>query len=180
MVCYLCIIKAKLASTFQATSCCCIFLISLLLFSHPVMSDSLRPHGLQHGRSPCPSPSPGVCPSSRPLLRWCHPVISSSDNLFSFCPQSFPASGLYQWVSCSNQMTKIVELQHQSIQWVLRAEFPLRLTGLILLSKGLSGVFSNTAVQRHQSFGALPALRYSSHNCMWPLGRSYPWLYRPI
>ena len=59
--------------------------------------------------------------------------------------------------------------------------FPLRLTGLIsLLSKRLSGVFSNTAVRSHQFFGALPALRYSSHNCMWPLGRPYPWLYRPI
>ena len=63
-----------------------------MLFSHPVMSDSLRPHGLQHARLLCPSPSPKVCPSSCPLHWWCHPVISSSDALF-FCPQSFPASG---------------------------------------------------------------------------------------
>ena len=63
----------------------------LLLFSCPVISDSLQHHGLQHARSPCPSPSPRVCPSSS-LNQWCHPAISSSDTLFSFCPQSFPAS----------------------------------------------------------------------------------------
>jgi len=64
----------------------------LLLFSHPVVSDSLRPHWLQHARPSCPSPFPGVCPSSCSLHQWCHPAISSSDVLFSFCPQSFPAS----------------------------------------------------------------------------------------
>ena len=59
------------------------------------MSDSLRPHGLQHTRLPCPSPSPGVCPDSCPLCRWCHPTISSSTAPFSFCRQSFPASGSF-------------------------------------------------------------------------------------
>ena len=62
----------------------------LLLFSHPFMSDSLRPHGLQHARPPCPSPSLGVCPSSCSFHQWCHPAISSSDALFSFGPQSIP------------------------------------------------------------------------------------------
>ena len=62
------------------------------LFSCPVISDSLRPRGLKHARPPCPSPSPGVCPSSFSLYQWCCPVISSSDAVFSFCPQSFPAS----------------------------------------------------------------------------------------
>ena len=57
------------------------------------MSNSLWPHGLQLTRPPCPSPSPGVCPCSCSLHQWCHPVISSSDTFFSFCPQSFPASG---------------------------------------------------------------------------------------
>ena len=69
--------------------------IYLLVFSHPVMSDSLQSHGLQHTRPPCPSPSPEVCPSSCPLHWWCHPAISSSDAVFSFCPQSFPASGTF-------------------------------------------------------------------------------------
>ena len=67
----------------------------LLLFSHPVVSDSSRPHRLQHARSPCPSPSPEGCQSSCPLHWWCHPAISSSDALFSFCPQSFPALGTF-------------------------------------------------------------------------------------
>ena len=68
---------------------------SLLLFSCPVMSDSLQPHGLQHTKPPCPLPSPGVYPSSCPLYQWCHPAISSSDALLSFGPQSFLASGTF-------------------------------------------------------------------------------------
>ena len=71
----------------------------MLLFSVPVVSNSLRPHGLQQARPPCPSPSPGVCPSSRSLRQWCRPAISSSDTLFSFCPQAFPESGTYP-MSC--------------------------------------------------------------------------------
>ena len=63
--------------------------------THSVMSNSLRPHESQHARPPCPSPSPKVCPSSCPLHQWCHPAISSSDALFSSCPQSFPASGTF-------------------------------------------------------------------------------------
>ena len=76
------------------------FLLLLLwLFSHPVRFICLQPHGLEHARPPCPSPSPGVCPSSCPLHQSCHPAISSSDALFSFCPQSFPASGTFPIVS---------------------------------------------------------------------------------
>ena len=67
----------------------------LFLFSHPVMSNSLQPHGLQHTRPSCPSPSPKVCPSSCPFHPWCHPAILSSDVLFSFCPQSFPALRIF-------------------------------------------------------------------------------------
>ena len=83
------------------------------------MPDSLWPHGLQHSRPPCPSPSPGVCPSSCPLRWWCHPAISSS-----WMPSSHSAhnlsqyQGLFQWVSCSHQMTKILVLQHQSFQYI--------------------------------------------------------------
>ena len=67
-----------------------------LQFSHSVVSDSLRPHELQHARPPCPSPTPGVHPNPCPLWRWCHPAISSSVVRFSSCPQSFPASGSFQ------------------------------------------------------------------------------------
>ena len=65
-------------------------------FSRSVVSDSLRPHGLQHARPPCPSPTPGAHPNPCPLSRWCHPTISSSVVPFSSCPQSFPASGSFQ------------------------------------------------------------------------------------
>ena len=68
----------------------------LLLFSHPVMSDSSWPHGLQHTRPLCPSPSPKVCPSSCPLHWWCHPAILFSDTLFASWPQAFPASGTFR------------------------------------------------------------------------------------
>ena len=108
---------------------------SPLLFSHPVMSDSLWPSGLQHARPPCASPSPEVCPSSCPLHWWCHPAISSSDALFSFCPQSFPASGTFpmsQLFMPDDQNTGVsasASVLPRSIQgW-----FPLRLTGLISL-----------------------------------------------
>ena len=132
----------------------------LFLFSHPVMSDSLWPHGLQHIRPPCPSPSPGVCPSSSSLHQWCHPAFSSSDALFSFCPQSFPASGTFpmsQLFVSDDQNTEAsgsAAILPMSIQgW-----FPLRLTVLISLpSKGLTGVFSTT-IQRHQFFGVFCVL----------------------
>ena len=74
-----------------------------LLLSYPVVSDSLRPHGLQHTRPLCPSPSSEVCPSSCPLHLWCHPAMSSSDTLLSFCPQSFPASGTFQLFASEDQ-----------------------------------------------------------------------------
>ena len=80
----------------------------MLLFSCPVTSDSLRPHGLQHPKPPCPSASPKVCPSSCPLHQWCNPAISSPDTLFSFCPQFFLASGtspLSQLFASDNQNT---------------------------------------------------------------------------
>ena len=74
--------------------CCCCWAVALSVqFNRSVVSDSLWPHGLQHARPLCPSPSPEVCPSSCSLYQWCCPALSFSDTLFSFCPQSFPASG---------------------------------------------------------------------------------------
>ena len=91
------------------------------------MSDSLWPHRLQHSRPPCPSRSPGVCPSSCPLRWWCHPAISSSwmPSPHSACNLS-QHQGLFQWVICLHQMTKILELQlqPQSFQWVFRVDLP--------------------------------------------------------
>ena len=90
------------------------------------MFDSLQPHGLQQARFPCPSLSPRACSDSCPLSQWCHPTISSSATLFSFCLQSFPVSGPdFQWDGCSYQVAKILELQlqHQSSRWIFRVDF---------------------------------------------------------
>ena len=93
--------------------------IQSVQFSHSVLSDSLRPHESQHARPPCPSPTPRVHPNSCASSRWCHPAISSSVVSFSSCPQSLPASGLFQWVSSSHEVAKVLEFQpqHQSFQW---------------------------------------------------------------
>ena len=84
----------------------------LLLFSSSVMSDSLRPHGLQHARLLCPSPSPRVCSNSCPLSWWCHPTILSFVISFS-CLQSFPAAWSFLWVGSVHQVAKVLELQLQ-------------------------------------------------------------------
>ena len=138
----------------------------MLLFSHPVMSDSLQPHGPQDVRPPCPLPSPEFCPSSCSLHQCCHPAISSSDALF-FCLQSFPALGAFlvsQLLASGDQNTGTwasASILPMSIQgW-----FPLRLTGwYLLVVKDLSGVFSSTTVQRHQFFDTLPSLQSTSHS----------------
>ena len=145
----------------------------LLLVSCPVVSDSLRPHGLQHARLPCPSPSPEVCPSSCPLHRWCHPAISSSDALFSFCLQSFPASGTFslsQLFTSDDQNTGVSVLA-SVLPVNIQDWFPLRLTGWISLQSGELSVFSNATVRRHQFFSSLPSLWSSSHIHTWLLGR---------
>ena len=129
-------------------------------------------NGLQHTRPPCPSPSPGVCPSSCPLHWWCLPAISSSDALLSFCLLIFPASGTFPvshlFVSDDQNTGASASVLPVNIQsWS-----PLRLTGLIsLLSEGLSGVFCSNTVQRHRFFGVLSSLLSSPQNCMWPLER---------
>ena len=125
-------------------------------FSHSVLSDSLRPHELQHARPPCPSSTPGVDPNPCSLSQWCHPAISSSVVPFSSYPQSFPASGSFQmsqFFTSGSQSTGVSAsasvLPINTQDWS-----PLGWTGWIsLLSKGLSRVFSNTTVEKHQFFG---------------------------
>ena len=139
----------------------------LLLFNHLVVPDSLRHHGLQHARLPYPSPSPEVCSSSCPLHWWCHPTVSSSITLFSFCPQSFLASGTFQMNQpfASGDQNTGASVLASVLLMSIQGRFPLRLTGLISLQpRGLSGVFSSTTVWRHQFFGALPSLWSSFHN----------------
>ena len=111
------------------------------------MSDSLRSHGLQHARLPCPSTTPKVCSNSCPSSRWCHPTISSSVVPFSSCLQSFPASGSFpmsQYFSSGDQSIR-VSASASVLPVNIQGWFPLGLTALItLLSKGLSRVFSST------------------------------------
>ena len=125
-------------------------------FSPSVVSDFLWPHRLQHTRFPCPSLIPGACSNSCPSIQWCHPTISSSVVPFSSCLQSFPASGslpISQFSSGGQSIraSALASVLPMNIQdW-----FPLWLTGLTSLqSKGLSRVFSNTTVQKHQFFCA--------------------------
>ena len=129
--------------------------ISSVQFSRSVVSDSLRPHESQHARPPCPSPTPGVHPNSCPLSQWCHPAISSSLVPFSSCPQFLPASESFpmnQLFASDGQSTGVSAstpvLPMNTQDWSL-----LGWTAWISLqSKGLSRVFSNITVQKHQFF----------------------------
>ena len=118
-----------------------------LLFSHSVVSDSLRPCGLQHTRLPCPSLSPGVCPNSCPLSWWCHPTISFSVDPFSSSLRSFPASGSFQmsWLFASGGQSIGASVSASVLPVNIQGWFPLGLIGFIcLLSKERSRVFSST------------------------------------
>ena len=123
---------------------------SSVQFSHSLMSDSLQPHGLQHTRPPCPSPTPRVYSNSYPLCWWCHPTISSSVIPFSSCLQSFPASGSFQKSQffASRGQSIGVSASASVLPMNIQDWFLLGLTGLIFLQfKRLSRVFSHTTVQ---------------------------------
>ena len=125
-------------------------------FSCSVVSNSLRSHGLQHTRLPCPSPTPRACSDSCPSSQWCHPTISSSVIPFS-CLQSCPASGSFPMSHffISGGQSIGISASASVLPMNFQDWSPSEWTGWISLqSKGLSGVFSNTTVQRHQFFGA--------------------------
>ena len=134
--------------------------LSSVQFSHSGMSDSLWLHGLQHARLHCPSLTPGACSNSFSSGWWCHPTVSSSAVPFS-CLQSFPAPGSFQMSQFftlagwnTGALASAIVLPMNSQDW-----FPLEWTGLVFLqSKGLSRVFSNTTVQKHQFFLYSPTL----------------------
>ena len=131
--------------------------ISSVQFSHSVMSDSLRPHWLQHARPPCPSPAPGVYSNSCALSRWCHPAISSSVVPFSSRLQSFPASGSFPMsqLFVSDGQSIGVSALTSVLPMNIQDWSPLGWTGWISLqSKGLLRVFSSITIQKHQFFGA--------------------------
>ena len=140
--------------------------------SRSVVSDSLQPYESQQARPPCPSPTPGVHSDSRPSSQWCHPVISSFVVPFFSCPQSLPALGsfpmsqLFAWGGQSTGVSALASfLPKKSQGWS-----PSEWTGWIFLqSKGLSRVFSNTTVQKHQFFSAQLSSQSNSHIHTWPL-----------
>ena len=138
-------------------------------FSRSVVSDSLQPHESQPAKPPCPSPTPGVHSDSS--SRWCHPAVSSSVVPFSSCPQSlpasesFPMSQLFTWGGQSIGVSALGSFLPKNTQgWS-----PLEWTGWISLqSKGLSRVFSNTTVQKHQFIHSQLSLQSNSHVHTWP------------
>ena len=122
---------------------------SSVQFSHSVVSNSLRPHGLQYAKLPCPLPTPGVCTNSHPSSQWCHPTISSSVIPFSSCLQSFLELGSFQMSLFFASGGQSIGASASVLPMNIQDWFPLGLTSLIsLLSKGLSRVFSNTTVQK--------------------------------
>ena len=163
--------KVGLKLSFQETKIRASGPFSSVQFSRSVTSDSLPPHESQHTRPPCPSPTPGVYANSCPSSRWCHLDISSSVVPFSSCPQSLPASGsfpmsqLFAWGGQSIWVSASASVLPMNTQdWS-----PLGWTGWILQSKGLSRVFSNTTVQKHQFFSAQLSSQSNSHIHTWPL-----------
>ena len=144
---------------------------SSVQFSCSVMFDSLRPHESQHTEPPCPSPSPGVHSHSCPSSQWCHPAISFFVVPFYSCPQSlpasesFPMSQLFTWGGQSTRVSALASFLPKNTQG-----WSLEWAGWISLqSKGLSRVFCNTTVQKHQFFGAQLSSQSDSHIHTWPL-----------
>ena len=133
---------------------------------------TLQPHGLQQARPPCPSPAPGVYSNSCPSSQWCHTFIPSSVIPFSSSLQSFPASGSFQmnqFFASSGQNTG-VSASASVLPMNIEDWFPLGWNGWISLqSKGLSRVFFNTTVQKHQFFGTQLSLQSNSHIHTWLL-----------
>ena len=159
-----------LVFTLCLVQCLAYIQFSSVQFSCSVISNSLWPHESQQTRPPCPSPTPAVHPNSCPSSRWCHPAISSSVVPFSSCPQSlpasetFPMSQLFTWCGQSTGVSASASVLPMNTQdWC-----PLGWTSWIsLYSKGLSRVFSNTTVQKHQFFGAQLFSQSNSHIHTW-------------
>ena len=146
--------------------------VSSVQFSHLVLSHSLKPHGWQDTRYPCPLPTPGVHSNSCPLSQWYHPTISSSVIPFSSCLQSFPTSQSFQMsqLFTSGGQNTGVSASTSVLPMNIQDWFPLGWTGWISLqSKGLSRVFSNTTVQKHQFFSTQTSSQSNSHIHTWPL-----------
>ena len=146
-------------------------MLSSVHFSSVTQSVRLWPHELQHTRPLCPSPNPRVHSNSCPLSRRCHPVISSSVISFCSCPQSLPASESFPmsqhftWGDQSTGVSALASLLPKKSQGCSPSEWT---SWISLESKGLSRVFSNTIVQKHQFFSTQLSTQSNSHNHTWP------------
>ena len=146
-----------------------IYLLSVQ-FSCSVVSDSLPPHESQHARPPCPSTTPGVHSNSCPSSQWWHLAISSSVVSFSSCPQSLPASGSFPMSQLFTWGGQSIGVSASVLPMNTQDRFPLGWTGWISFqSKGLSRVFSNTTVPKHQFFSTQLSSQSNSHIHTWPL-----------
>ena len=172
-------VLSKVRHTWQ----CSIIQFGSVQSSHSAMFDSLRPHELQHTRPPCPSSAPTVHPNPCPLSQWCQPTISSSVVPFSSCPQSFPASESFQMsqLSTSGGHSTRVSASTSVPPTNTQDWSPLGWTGWISLQpKGLSRVFCNITVQKHQFFGVQLSLEFNFHICTQLLEKPYPSLDEPL
>ena len=165
-------INYKYNST-SITRCVC-------LFSHPVVSSSSWSNGLQHTSHPCPSPSPGVCQLH---VHCTSDAIQPSHHLMPSSPSALNLSqhqGLFQWVGCLNEMTKILELHlqhHPSSEYSELISLKIDWFHLLTVQETFRSLLQHHSSKVYQLFGVLPSLQSSSHNCMWSLGRPYPWQY---
>ena len=156
---------------------------SVQFSSLQLLSCVFATHGLQHTRPPCPSPTPGVYSNSCPSSQWCHPAISSSIVPFYSYLQSFLASGSFPMSQFFPSVGQSIGVSASASVFPVNIQnwSPLGLTGLMSLqSKGLSGVFSNTTVQKHQFFGAQLSLWSNSHIHTWLLVKPQLWLDGPL
>ena len=147
-------------------------IFSSVQFNLSIVPNSLQPHEPQHTRLPCPPPIPRVYQNSCPMSRWCHQTISSSVVSFSSCPQSFPLSGTFQisQLFTSGGQSIGVPASTSVLPMNIQDWSPLGCTGWTTFqSKGLSRVFSNTTVQKHQFFGVQLSSLSNSHIHTWPL-----------
>ena len=148
------------------------FKLCSVQFSHPVVYNSLPLHESHHARPPCPSPTPGIHPNSCPSSWWRHPAIPSSVVPFDSCPQSLPASGSFPMSQLFTQGGQRIGVSASASILPKNTQdwSPLGWTGWIFLqSKGLSRVFSNTTIQKHQFFSTQLSSHSNSHIHTWPL-----------
>ena len=182
LICWYCIFKHVKSLDISLISICWLLPVIFqsfcsMFFSCSVVSDALWPHGLQHARLPCPSPSPRACSSLCPSSWWCHSSILSSAVPFSSCLQSFPASGSFLmsrlFASGGQSIGASASASGSVLPINIQGRLPLGLTGLISLqSKGHSIVFSNTTVQKDQFLGSHPSLWSNCHIHTWPLEKT--------